>query len=112
MQSCQKLRFEPLCEIPAAPRFSPNICNHLKICASLSKLLPVFLLGTEHVVRGMGIVVVVCGKIENICWPLKAFACVSLRYRTHCGGGGGVIVMVVCGKICGKIKNWNQNTYF
>ena len=54
-----------------------------------------------------GIRVVVCGnvygKIENSHRPLKTFACVSPRYRKHCGGGG--IVVVVCAKVCGKTKS-------
>ena len=34
-------------------RLSPNLCNLLKIFADLSKLLPVFLLGTESVMGGV-----------------------------------------------------------
>ena len=26
--------------------------------------------------------------LPNLCRPLKTFACVSFRYRKHCGGGG------------------------
>ena len=37
------------------------------------------------------------------------------RYRKHCGGGGGwmAILVVVCGKMCGKIEklsDWNKNS--
>ena len=48
--------------MPASPtpRFSPNICMPLKIFAGHSKHLPVFVIGTEYVVRG--VVVLVCGK--------------------------------------------------
>ena len=37
---------------------------------------------------------------QNLCRPLKTFACVSLRYRRRRGGGGGwmAILVVVCGK--------------
>ena len=56
---------------------------------------------------------------QNLCRPLKTFACVSLRYRKHCGGWVAIVV-VVCGKIygkmcckmCGKIEklsDWNKN---
>ena len=52
----------------------------------------VFLLGTENIM-GVGMVVVVCGKIKNLCRPLKTVACVSPRYRKHClsreGGDSG-----------------------
>ena len=37
--------------------------NPLKIFTGLLKLVPVFFLGTENVVGGVGIVVVVCGQI-------------------------------------------------
>ena len=53
---------------------------------------------------------------QNICRPLKTFACVSLRYRKRCGGGWMAILVVVCGKICGKmcgkiekLSDWNKN---
>ena len=63
-------------------------CNPITIFAGLSKLLDVFLLGTQNIMWGggggkrVGILVVVCGKI--------------------CG----------CVKICGKIEilsDWNKN---
>ena len=56
----------------------------IKIFAGLSKLLYVFLLGTENIVDLVEIVVVVCGKM--------------------CGN--------MCGKMCGKIDffwDWNKN---
>ena len=36
------------------PRLSANLLNPLKIFAGLSKHLSVFLLGTEHIVGGVG----------------------------------------------------------
>ena len=56
-----------------------------------------------------------CGKIKNCHRFIKTFACVSLRHRKH--DGGRVILVVVCGKICGcgkmcgKIEtlwDWNK----
>ena len=49
---------------PEPPRLLPNLCMPLKIFAGLSKHLPMFIVGKEDVVGGgLGIVVVVCGKI-------------------------------------------------
>ena len=44
---------------------------------------------------------------QNLCRPLKTFACVSLRYRKRSWVGGGNIGSVcskMCGKMCGKIE--------
>ena len=78
------------------PRLFPNLCLPLKIFAGLSKHLNVFLLGTENIMGGgwVAIVVVVCGKIcDNICGK-------------------------ICGEMCGKIeklsdqnKNWCGSRY-
>ena len=50
---------------------------------------------------------------QNLCRPLKTFACGSLRYRKRWGWGGGVTIVVeVCGEMCGKIEklsDWNKN---
>ena len=48
---------------------------------------------------------------QNLCRPLKTFACVSLRYTKRCGRGVAIVV-VVCGEMCGKIEkllDWNKN---
>ena len=46
--------------------------------------------------------IVACKDFFGGLWPLKTFACVSLRYR-NCYGGMAIVV-VVCGNICGKIE--------
>ena len=48
----------PSFPVPVTARFSPNLCNPIKIIVGLSKLFPVFLLCTENVME-VGIVVVV-----------------------------------------------------
>ena len=53
----------------------------------------------------------ICLPPPNLCSPLKAFACVSLRYIKRCGGLVAIVV-VVCGEMCGKIEkllDWNKN---
>ena len=53
--------------------------------------------------------------LQNLCRPLKTFACVSLRYRKVVGGWMTILV-VVCGKMGGKmggkiekLSDWNKN---
>ena len=81
------------CDTAAALRFSQNLHNLIKIFAGLLKLLPVFLLGTEHFVGG-GRFVVKFVVVVNMCGKI-------------CGIDPMIMIVVcskICGKICGEIK--------
>ena len=79
-----------------------NIFNHY------SKFFPVFLSGTEYVVGGGG----GCMGITDIPEHLSVFLLGKANVVGRGGGGGAGIVLVVCGKICGKFEtmsDWKKN---